>query len=107
VPAEIPVAAADAARDTLGGAVAVAGQLSEQLGGALIDAAHIAFTNGFHLTAAIGALISLAIAAMATRVLRNARPGGEVEENPATEAEAPVTEDAAVDGVLEPVPAEA
>jgi MFS transporter, DHA2 family, multidrug resistance protein len=106
VPAEVPAAAADAARDTLGGAVAVAGQLPEQLGGALVDAAHVAFTNGFHLTAAIGAVISLAIAAMATHILRNARPGGEVEEASPTEAEAPVTAGAAVDGVLQPVPAE-
>jgi DHA2 family multidrug resistance protein-like MFS transporter len=107
VPAEVPAAAADAARDTLGGAVAVAGQLPEQLGGALVDAAHVAFTNGFHLTAAIGAVISLAIAAMATRILRNARPGGGVEEDTATEAETPVTAGAAVDEVLQPVPAEA
>ena len=107
VPAEVPAAAADAARDTLGGAVAVAGQLPEQLGGALVDAAHVAFTNGFHLTAAIGAVISLAIAAMATRILRNARPGGGVEEDTATEAETPVVAGAAVDEVLQPVPAEA
>jgi MFS transporter, DHA2 family, multidrug resistance protein len=99
VPAEIPAAAADAARDTLGGAVAAAGQLPEQLGGALVDAAQVAFTNGLHLTAAIGAVISLGIAALAAHLLRNARPGG------GEEAEAPV-EEAVANPVLEPVPAE-
>jgi DHA2 family multidrug resistance protein-like MFS transporter len=103
VPAEIPAVAADAARDTLGGAVAVAGQLPEQLGGALVDAAHIAFTNGFHLTAAIGAVISLAIAALATHLLRNARPGGGMEEA-ATESHS--DEERVGNVVPQPVPAE-
>lgn len=103
VPAEIPAAAADAARDTLGGAVAVAGQLPEQLGGALVDAAQVAFTNGLHLTAGIGAVISIAIAALATHLLRNARPGGGVEEQ-APEAHA--SEQTAANPVLQPVAAE-
>jgi DHA2 family multidrug resistance protein-like MFS transporter len=104
VPAEIPAPAAEAARDTLGGAVSVAGQLPEQLGGALVDAAQVAFTNGLHLTAAIGAVISVGIAALATHLLRNARPGGGVEEQ-APEAQAP--DETAVDPVLQPVAAEA
>jgi DHA2 family multidrug resistance protein-like MFS transporter len=105
VPSEIPAAAADAARDTLGGAVAVAGQLPDQLGGALVDAAHLAFTNGLHLTAAIGAVISLAIAGLATHLLRNARPGGGMEEEaPATEGKG--AEDRAGELVLQPVGAD-
>ena len=105
VPPQIPAAAADAARDTLGGAVAVAGQLPEQLGGALVDAAHVAFTNGLQLTAAIGAVISLGIAVLATHLLRNARPGGGMEEEaPATEGQG--AEDRAGELVLQPVAAD-
>jgi DHA2 family multidrug resistance protein-like MFS transporter len=47
VPTGIPPHAAEAARDTLGGAVAVAGQLPDQLGAALLDTAREAFTQGY------------------------------------------------------------
>ena len=106
VPAELPAAAADAARDTLGGAVAAAAQLPEGLGGALMDAAHVAFTNGLHTTAAIGAVISVALAVLATSLLRNVRPGGGTEELPSDETGAPVLDDdTTVEGLPDPVPA--
>jgi DHA2 family multidrug resistance protein-like MFS transporter len=77
LPAEVPPAAADAARDTLGGALAVAGQLPEQLGATLLDAAREAFTAGLQLVFAINAGLALGIAALVVVVLRRVRPGQE------------------------------
>jgi MFS transporter, DHA2 family, multidrug resistance protein len=79
--AEVPPAAADVAHDTLGGALAVAGQLPERLGAALLDAAREAFTAGMQLVFAVNAGLSLGIAALVMVVLRRVRtdeePGGE------------------------------
>ncbi|RPJ42127.1 MAG: MFS transporter, partial [Chloroflexi bacterium] len=59
LPAGIPVGAADAALDTLGGAVVVAGQLPESTGLALLDAARAAFVQGLHIAAAISAVLAI------------------------------------------------
>ena len=86
VPAGVPVEAANAAKSTLGGALAVAGQLPDQLGAELLGAAREAFGQAFELTAAISAIVSLATALGATALLRRRRSGselGEVSEAPA------------------------
>ena len=70
VPAGLPSAAADAARNTLGGALSVAGQLPAQVGSQLVTAARLAFTHGLD-TAALGAGIAmLAAAAISVRFFR-------------------------------------
>jgi MFS transporter, DHA2 family, multidrug resistance protein len=59
----VPLAAADAARDTLGGALAVAQELPGRLGQGLVDAAQSAFTQGVQLSPGIGAVVAIGIAA--------------------------------------------
>jgi MFS transporter, DHA2 family, multidrug resistance protein len=75
VPADAPPEAADAARDTLGGAVAAADQLPDQVGAELLEAAREAFTQGLQLTAITSATIVLGMAILAAVVLRNVSPG--------------------------------
>ncbi len=67
IPPGVPPEAASAARGTLGGALAVAEQLPERLGAALLGPAREAFTHGLQLTGAICALIALATAIVAMR----------------------------------------
>jgi DHA2 family multidrug resistance protein-like MFS transporter len=74
VPAGVPPQAAAAARDTLGGAVAAAGQLPDQLGGALLGAARQAFTHGLHLAFAVSAAAAIGVAILAVVLLRGVRP---------------------------------
>ena len=76
----VPSGAADAARDTLGGAVSVAGQLPADA----IDAATTAFASGMQLAAAIAAgLMLLSAAATAILLRRVPAPPAEHEGNPA------------------------
>ena len=83
VPAGVPSQAAHAARDTLGGAVAVAGQLPDQPGQALLDVARQAFTQGLQLTFAVSAAVAIGIAILAAVLLRHVGAGSEPEEQPA------------------------
>ncbi len=75
VPPGVSPAAADAAQDTLGGAMSVAQQLPERLGHGLVEAARIAFTEGLHLTAAVGAAVAIGVAILVATQLRHARAG--------------------------------
>jgi len=77
LPAGVPPQAAAAARDTLGGAVAAAGQLPDQLGQALLGAARQAFTLGLQLAFAVSAAAAVAVAVLAAVVLRRLRPSSE------------------------------
>ena len=79
VPAGLPPEAAEAARDTLGGAIAVAGQLPSEIGGALVDAARAAFLRGLQLTAAISAIGSIGLAVFAAVLLRRVRTSSNPE----------------------------
>jgi len=79
LPAGVPGEAADAARDTLGGAVAAAGQLPDQLGQALLQAARQAFTQGLHMAFTISAAAAIAVAILAAIRLRRLRPSSEPE----------------------------
>ena len=82
VPNGIPSDATEAARGTLGGAVAVAERLPDQLGAELLGAARAAFAQGFELTAAISAAVLLATAIMAAALLRHVQTGAEPEQQP-------------------------
>jgi DHA2 family multidrug resistance protein-like MFS transporter len=82
VPAGVPDQAAAAARDTLGGAVAVAGQLPERVGAALLEVAREAFTQGLHLAAAVSAAASLAFAILVVVLLRGVGPSSQPDEQP-------------------------
>jgi DHA2 family multidrug resistance protein-like MFS transporter len=79
VPADLPLAAAEAARGTLGGTVAIAEQLPVQLGAALVEAGRLAFIDGLQLTAAISAVGSLGLAVFILVALRNVRTSGGAE----------------------------
>jgi DHA2 family multidrug resistance protein-like MFS transporter len=75
VPAGVPPAEAETARDTLGGAVAAAERLTDPLGAALLDAAREAFVQGMQVTAVIAAVGAALTAVLAAVLLRNARGG--------------------------------
>lgn len=75
VPAGVPFHVAEAARDTLGGAVAVTGELPTALGVRLVDAARVAFIEGLQLTAAISAVGAIGIALLVAVLLRHVEAG--------------------------------
>ena len=66
-PMGVPSAAAEAARDTLGAATAIAASLPERTGAALLAVARGAFTDGVVLTAAVSAVLVI-VAAIVTAV---------------------------------------
>jgi MFS transporter, DHA2 family, multidrug resistance protein len=105
VPDGVPPAAAEAEHDTLGGALAVAQQLPDRVAAALVEAAQAAFTNGLQVTAAIGAVVTIGIAILATTLLRSVRAGSGSEEKPGLEPDGTVPAGAAVE-VLDPACAE-
>jgi MFS transporter, DHA2 family, multidrug resistance protein len=74
VPAALSPDAAAAARSTLGGALATVDQLPPDLGGAMLDAGRVAFTQGMIVSAGMAAAAMLTIAAMALIWLRAVRP---------------------------------
>jgi MFS transporter, DHA2 family, multidrug resistance protein len=77
LPAGVPLETLAAARESLGGAVAAAGQLPDQLGAELLDAARQAFTQGLHLAFAISAAVAIGVAILAAVLLRRLRPSSE------------------------------
>jgi len=70
LPAGLPPAAAEAARDTLGGAVAAAAALPAPLSAAVLETARAAFVHGLQLTAVIGAVVLAGIALLVLVALR-------------------------------------
>lgn len=79
LPTAVPTDVAASARDTLGSAVAVAGQLPERLGATVLEAAREAFVQGMQLTSAMAAIIALGLAVLAVIMLRDVRSGPEPE----------------------------
>jgi DHA2 family multidrug resistance protein-like MFS transporter len=77
LPSGILPASAAAARDTLGGALAVAGQLQGQPGQVLVQAARQAFTSGLHAAFAVSAVAALSAAVLAVIQLRHLRPASQ------------------------------
>ncbi|MFJ2356512.1 MFS transporter [Frigoribacterium sp. NPDC087798] len=72
VPAGVPTEAGEAARETLGGAVAVSDGLPDSLAGPLLHAATDAFDHGLVATAGVGALVMVAAVVVALTTLRRA-----------------------------------
>ena len=85
MPHGVPPEAAEAARATLGAAVAAAGQLPAEVGNPLADGARAGFLAGLRICAAISALVSVALALFAGRKLRRT---GRVAEPAAAEGTA-------------------
>ena len=75
IPAGVPVEAADGVLSTLGGAVAVAGQLPIRDGAALLHVARAAFAQSFAVAAWISAAIVMAMAMATAVLLRHVRAG--------------------------------
>ena len=71
VPAGATPEVAEAAKATLGGALATAAELPRELGAVLSDAARAAFMRGLHVCAAISAVGSLGLAVFAALTLRS------------------------------------
>jgi DHA2 family multidrug resistance protein-like MFS transporter len=80
IPAGLPSEAAEAARDTLGGAMTVAGQLPDQLGAKLLSTAREAFTQSLELTAATSAAVAVGIAILAIILLRRVEAHSELQQ---------------------------
>lgn len=73
LPADVPPEAAAAARDTLGGAVAAAGDLPAALAAGVVDGAQHAFTDALHVAAATGAGVAVAAAVLVALMFRAGR----------------------------------
>jgi MFS transporter, DHA2 family, multidrug resistance protein len=84
VPDGLPATAAQAARDSLAGARAVAPSLPEQIADAILTPARAAFAAELHTVAAISAVLLAATAVFAARLLRHVPPTGSAD--PAAEA---------------------
>jgi MFS transporter, DHA2 family, multidrug resistance protein len=72
LPADLPPAVAQIARDTLGGAVTVVEQLPIQTGAALLKTAREAFAEGVVIAAAVCAALAVVAAIMTVTLLRGA-----------------------------------
>ena len=92
VPSDVPPHAAEASRDTLGGAVEVATRLPEDVGSALVDAAREAFLRGLRASAVISAVGTLALAFGVVAFLRRRGVEAIAEQG---DANAAAAEDAA------------
>lgn len=80
LPAEISPEVAELASETLGGAVAVAAELPNQLGAALLNAANHAFIQGVQFNALIGVIGFVTLVLLTVTMLRNVRPHDEAAE---------------------------
>jgi MFS transporter, DHA2 family, multidrug resistance protein len=89
IPAGVSPEQARIARDTLGGAAEVAEQLPEPVGAALLDAARVAFVEGFQVTAVTGALVLAGLAVVTAVVLRRVPSAAAAETPPGPAALAP------------------
>ena len=74
VPAGLPATAADAARESLTGAVTVAGELPDHLGAAVLAAAKDAFSSGLHTVAAVTGVVVAGMAVLIVTRLRRIPP---------------------------------
>jgi MFS transporter, DHA2 family, multidrug resistance protein len=71
----------EAARDTLGGALAGAAQLPDRLGLSLLEDARDAFTQGLQVVSAVSAVIVIAVAVLVVTLLRDVRAGSELDSH--------------------------
>ncbi|MET7760925.1 MFS transporter [Streptomyces sp. NPDC005393] len=104
VPDGLPADALDAVRETLGTAIAVAGQLKGRTGAQVLGAAREAFTNGMQLACVVGAAVLVAAAVLASVTLRRvpvATPGSEAAAS-SDSGPSPVSGEAAAETVSGP-----
>ncbi|MER7788944.1 MFS transporter [Streptomyces sp. NPDC097640] len=87
LPSGLPSEALDAARETLGGATAVAGRLTGPAGDELLGAAREAFTHGMRVASVAGVLVLVAAAVVAALALRHIRAAAPDAEDTAKTAE--------------------
>jgi MFS transporter, DHA2 family, multidrug resistance protein len=80
VPGRVPPEASEAARDTLGAAVAVGDELPGQLAAELVDTAQDAFTEALQLAATLSAAVAIGAAILAAALLQRVRMGSELDE---------------------------
>ncbi|GAA1387324.1 MFS transporter [Kitasatospora putterlickiae] len=71
LPAGLDGEAAHTAQDTLGGAATVAAQLPGRLGTDLLATARAAFTDGLHVAAVVGLLLTIGASLLAYRLMRH------------------------------------
>lgn len=88
LPPDVPPEAAEAAQDTLGNVVALAGQLPSETGDTLLMVSRAAFVQGLQLNAIIAAIVMSGLAIMAIIVLRDTRLSDELEQ-PSAQSLAP------------------
>jgi MFS transporter, DHA2 family, multidrug resistance protein len=77
IPSSVPADQAEAARDTLGGAVATSRELPEALANQVLETAQLAFTQGMQVVALVSAIIAGLAAVGAAVFLRNVRAAAE------------------------------
>jgi MFS transporter, DHA2 family, multidrug resistance protein len=90
LPAGAPPEATEAARDTLGAAVAAGDELPGEFAPQLVDAAQEAFTYAFQVAAALNAAVAIAAAILAVTLVRRVRMRPELEEERGLEPAAAV-----------------
>jgi DHA2 family multidrug resistance protein-like MFS transporter len=78
-PDGIPSGTAEAARDTLGGAVSVADRLPDPLAAGLLDGAREAFAQALQVTAITSAAMVAGVAVLALLLLRQVGPSSDAE----------------------------
>jgi DHA2 family multidrug resistance protein-like MFS transporter len=83
IPGEISPEAMEVARNTLGGAVAVAEGLTDEVGSVLVATARDAFTQSLQVGAIVGVIISVALAILVAVTLRRPRPAIEARREAA------------------------
>ncbi len=83
IPAGVPAEEAEAARDSIGGAVAAADDLAEPLATQVLDAASEAFVLGLQVAALASAVVAAAAAVFTAVFMRNLRAGSESESQAA------------------------
>lgn len=79
MPSGISPEMSEAAQETLGGAMVIAGELPAELGSVLLDAARGAFVQGLQLNALIGVVAFMGLALLVGTLLRHIRPHNEAE----------------------------
>jgi DHA2 family multidrug resistance protein-like MFS transporter len=82
IPSKLPLETVELAKETLGGAITAAAELSNATGSALATAAHKAFVDGLHVVAAIGAAGFFALALLTVFALRRIVVHGGAEAAP-------------------------
>jgi DHA2 family multidrug resistance protein-like MFS transporter len=87
IPAGVAAEAAAAARDTLGGAVALAAQLPDPLGATLLYVARSGFTQALQMTAIVGAVVMTGLAALVLLALSQASMASEADTQSELEAQ--------------------